>query len=65
MSGLAGARNGLKAPSAATGVGIVRIHKSANSVFAAGNANDHLVLHHQRSDGEGIGGVGIGGLYVP
>src|SRR6202041_2635020 len=40
MSRLARPRNGVKAPSALTGVGIVRIHKSANTIFAARNAND-------------------------
>ena len=65
MPRLARAWNGVKAPPALSGIGIVSIDEAANAVLAAGNPNRDQVLHCQRRNGKAVSGAIVGGGHVP
>ena len=62
---LAGSGNGVEAPDLLAGLGVVSGDEAANAVLAAGGADDHFVLHHERRERDGVAGVRIGHLGVP
>src|SRR4030095_13324225 len=43
-----GSRSGVEAPHLLAGVDVVGVDEAADAVLGAGDAGDHLVLHHQR-----------------
>ena len=49
---LARTGHGIESPGALPAVGVISIDKSPHAVFAARDADDDLVLHHQRGDRE-------------
>src|SRR5579864_2009599 len=65
MSRLAWTGNGVEPPHALAVFSIVSVDKSANTVLAAGDANDDEILHREGRDGETVTGLVVGGGHVP
>ena len=54
VTGLAGLRNGVEAPSFFAVVRFVGGDEATNAIFTAGHADDYFVFHHQRRHGHGV-----------
>src|SRR5262249_42111308 len=62
---LAFAGNRVEPPGATPRVGLVRVDEAADSVLAAGDADDHLVLHDERRAREAVALVRVGRSDIP
>ena len=64
-SGLARLRLGIPAPLQLAGFRIARIEKARNVGHVAGDADQHVILDHQRRHGREVAELGIGQFDVP
>src|SRR5260370_42633221 len=62
---LAGAGYGPEAPATFSGLGVIGIQETADSVLTAGYSRDHHVFDNQRRGGDGMAGAIVGHLHVP
>ena len=65
VAGLAGTGNGVEAPSLFAAVRFKGSDEAANAIFAAGQADDHFVFHHERRHGHGITRGRVSELVIP
>src|SRR5262249_50778140 len=65
VAGLAGSGNRVKAPDLLTRVHVERSEKAADTVFAAGDAGDHLILDGERRYRHRVLLLVVGDLNVP
>ena len=65
VAGLAGTGDGVEAPAALAGGGIVSVNEAADAVFAAGDSDQDEVFDDERSDGEAVAKFIVGCGLVP